>query len=286
MTKEVKYDLFLIDILDFFYLTYSDVLINPERYKSYKTYSPTIAYTIILDFLDNLQSSNSPDSKFFFYINKNNIRDTNLNTLKSILSKRERNIDQSFDYFFNILIEILKSYKDTYYIYYNNKKLTDSIVSYNKDRNILLVSSKFDKCYLLVGNNNFYWYNHTTIYNEDSFYSTYKFTPTDSKLYFYSIITKKPTYSNKMYKHYKITPDEVISLLNEFTSFDDMVDNYVKRVDEVMSKKIYSWMKIFLINKQMLKNSDYSLFDLDLSHIFKSEKNLRVINLWRKVLKL
>jgi len=287
MVKDVKYDLFLIDILDFFYVTYSDILINKDRYKSYKNLKPVVAYSIILKFLKDLENNSSkPNSKFFFYIKKGDIRSIDLKRIKNSISKREKNIDQNFDYFFNILIEILKNYKDNYFLYYNDISLTDSIMSINKNNNVLIVSSKFDMCYYLMDSDSIHWYNHNLTYDQDSFSETFKFLPTAGKLLLYSILNKKPLYKNKMYKNYHVTSEMSTYLTNKFDSFDDMVTNYAKKLSGDTKKKIYSWMKIFLINKQSMKNSEYSLFDLDSGHIFKSKSNPRILNIWRKVLKI
>lgn len=287
MSKEVKYDLFLIDILDFFYNIYSDILINKDKYKSYKNLKPVICYNIILKFLKELELKNSnPNAKFFFLIKEPDIKTIDLKRIKNSISKREKNIDQNFDYFFNIFIEVLKNYKDNYYLYYNNLSITDMIISMNKDKNILIVSSKLDFCHYLMDSDSIYWYNHNLTFNEKSFTENFKFTPTLGKISLYSILSRKPSYRNKVYKHYNVSNEMVVFLTNKFDSFDDMSSTYPKRVSEDTKKKIYSWMKIFLINKQSIKNGEYSVFDLDSGHIFQSKTNPKILNIWRKVLKI
>jgi hypothetical protein len=65
-----------------------------------------------------------------------------------------------------------------------------------------------------------------------------------------------------------------------------MVNSYREKTTDEVKKKIYSWMKIFLINKQAMKNEEYSIFDLDSGRIFKSQNNPKLLNIWKKVLKV
>jgi hypothetical protein len=60
----------------------------------------------------------------------------------------------------------------------------------------------------------------------------------------------------------------------------------MSQVSEELRKKIYNWMKILLINKQSIRNSEYSVFDLDMNHIFQSKENLDFLSIWKKILKI
>lgn len=285
--SDIKYDLFLIDILDFFYYTYSDILINKDRYKSIKGFKPVISYNIILNFLKDLEKKcSNPDTKYFFYIKNFDTKSLDLKKIKNSISKREKNIDYHFEYFFNIFIEILKNYKDNYFLYLNNNSITDKIIELNIDKNILIISSKIDNCHYLMESDSIYWYNHNLTYDKKSFMETYKFIPTYNRISLFNILSKKPIYKTKIYKNFNITNDISIFLTNKFTSFEDLCSNYMYQVSEEMKKKIYSWMKIFLINKQSIKNSEYSVFDLDKSHIFQSKHNSTLLTVWEKVLKI
>jgi hypothetical protein len=287
MSKDIQYDIFLIDILDFFYYSYSDVLINKDRYKTIKGVRPVISYNIILKFLKNLESKHSnTNTKYFFYIKNFDTKSLDLKKIKISISKREKNIDYHFEYFFNIFVEILKNYKKGYYLYFNNNSITDSIIDYNKDKNILIISTKMDNCHYLMDSDSVYWYNHNFTYDKKSFTDNYKFIPTHSKISLFNILSKKPIYKTKIYKNFNISNEVILYLTNKFNSFDDLSSNYMSQVSEELRKKIYNWMKILLINKQSIRNSEYSVFDLDMNHIFQSKENLDFLSIWKKILKI
>ena len=287
MSKDIQYDIFLIDILDFFYYSYSDVLINKDRYKNIKGIRPVISYNIILKFLKNLESKcSNTNSKYFFYIKNFDTKSLDLKKIKNSISKREKNIDYHFEYFFNIFVEILKNYKKGYYLYLNNSSITDSIINYNKDKNILIISTKMDNCHYLMDSDSVYWYNHKITYDKKTFTDNYKFIPTSNKIDLFNILSKKPIYKTKIYKNFNISNEIILYLTNKFNSFDDLSSNYMSQVSEELRKKIYNWMKILLINKQSIRNSEYSVFDLDMNHIFQSKENLDFLSIWKKILKI
>ena len=283
----VKYNLFLIDILDFYYYVYSDILINKAKYKNIKGISPVVCYTIILKFIKNLEENDSlPNSKMFFYIKESDVKNLELRRLKDSTSKREKNIDHHFDYFFNIFISLLKNINNEYYIIYNNTYLIDSIIDINKDKNVMFITRKMDKCKYLTMGENIYWYNHNYSYNIDSFTENFKFLPTEDKINLYSILSKKPKYRTKLYKNFNLSNDTCNFLTNKFDSFSEFRENYAKVLPEDMKKKIYSSMKILLINKQSIGNSDYSVFDIDEGYIHKSKLNPIMLNIWKKLLRI
>ena len=287
MNSSIKYNLFLIDILDFYYYVYSDILINKAKYKNIKGISPVVCYTIILKFIKNLEVNNSlPNSKIFFYIKEPNVKYLELRRLKDSTSKREKNIDHHFEFFFNIFISLLKNINNNYYIIYNNTNLIDSIMSINKDKNVVFITRKMDKCSYLTMGENIYWYNHNHFFNIDSFLEYYKFLPTEDKINLYNILSKKPKYRTKLYKNFNLSNDTCNFLTNKFDSFSELRENYMQVLSEDIKKKIYSSMKILLINKQSIGNSDYSVFDIDESQIYQSKLNPVMLNIWKKLLRI
>lgn len=287
MKTDIKFNLILIDLLDLYYTIYSDVLINKDRYKLNKNISPVICYNSMLKFLKNLEENNSyKDVKFFFYLKEHDIKSIDLKRIKLSISKREKNIDFHFEYFFNIFLYIIQNYRNNYFLLYNNFKLLNELISINKDKKVLIVSKKMNKCYYLMEGKNIYWYNHVSLYNKESFISNYKFSPTKDKVDLYLIVSKKPAYRTKLYKNYSITPELSVSISNTFNSFSDFYENYSKVFPEEIKKKIYSTMKILLINKQSHIDKEYSVFDLDENYIYSSKYNQTALNIWKKILRI
>lgn len=287
MKTDVKFNLIIIDLLDLYYTTYSDILINKDKYKLSKNLSPVICFNLMLRFLRNLEENNSyKDVKYFFFIKEHDIKSIDLKKIKISISKREKNIDFHFEYFFNIFLYILKNYKDNYYIIYNNAKLLDQLISMNKDKKVLLVSKKMNKCHYLMEGDDIYWYNYSSLHNKEAFVSNYKFIPTQDKVELYLILNKKPAYRTKLYKYYSISSDLSVNIVNTFNSFEDFYKNYSYVLPDETKKKIYSSMKILLINKQSPIDKDYSTFDLDENYIYSSKYNNVALNMWKKILRI
>jgi hypothetical protein len=168
----------------------------------------------------------------------------------------------------------------------DTSKLLSEIINLNKDKNILIVSKKMSKCNYLMYGDSVYWYNHVSSFNRESFISSYKFTPTKEKIELYTVLTKKPVYKTKLYKNFSIPQELSVYITDTFSSFDDFFQNYSKLLSEDMRKKIYSSMKILLINKQSSIDKDYSVFDLDENYIHTSKHNPNKLGIWKKILKL
>ena len=131
-----------------------------------------------------------------------------------------------------------------------------------------------DYTHYLESNLKIEWYNHNLTYNYESFLNFYKFPPLKNKINLLQILTKKPLVRTKLYKNFQINNILLQNILTSFNSFEDLVENYSLKISENDIKKIYSSMKILLINKQELKNTDYSVFDNTSGHIYNSKKNL------------